>query len=377
MTEPLVPEQGLIREADVAIETAEVSEPPRPRASTAVVVLATIAVVTVAWVAQGVVLPILLAIFLSLVGNPIIRAMRKLFIPRALAAILVVAGGLTLTGVLVAQLIEPAKEWAHDVPRQVTRLTPKIKALIKPVQDANRVAENIAQAAGSTASTAQKPMVVKASAEEDKVISLATTPKHLSQVFSVILLTLFFMIFGENVQRHAIDLLPSWRKKKVTVDILQAIEREMSRYVMTISLINVLLGLAIALGLHFIAQMTIQEALLWGTMAALLNFAPYVGPAIGVVIMLVVGFIQEDQLWPALLPAGIYLALHTLEGQIITPIVLGKRLAISPLILMVALLVFGTGWGIVGLLLAVPLLACVKIVMSKIEGMEGWARLLE
>jgi predicted PurR-regulated permease PerM len=146
---------------------------------------------------------------------------------------------------------------------------------------------------------------------------------------------------------------------------------------MTISLINVLLGLAIALGLHFIAQMTIQEALLWGTMAALLNFAPYVGPAIGVVIMLVVGFIQEDQLWPALLPAGIYLALHTLEGQIITPIVLGKRLAISPLILMVALLVFGTGWGIVGLLLAVPLLACVKIVMSKIEGMEGWARLLE
>ena len=110
MTEPLVPEEGLIREADVAIETAEVSEPPRPRASTAVVVLATIAVVTVAWVAQGVVLPILLAIFLSLVGNPIIRAMRKLFIPRALAAILVVAGGLTLTGVLVAQLIEPAKE---------------------------------------------------------------------------------------------------------------------------------------------------------------------------------------------------------------------------------------------------------------------------
>jgi predicted PurR-regulated permease PerM len=375
--DPIVPEEGLIREAQVTIESEEAVEQPRPRASMAVLVLATIAVGAVAWLAQSVILPVLLAIFLSLIGNPIIRALRKLYLPRALAAILVVAGGLTLTGVLVAQLIEPAKEWAHDVPKQVSKLTPKIKTLIKPVQDANRVAENIAQAAGSTATTAQKPMVVKATSEEDKVISLATTPKHLTQVFSVILLTLFFMIFGENLQRHAIDLLPGWRKKKLTVEILQAIEREMSRYVLTISAINLAMGFAIALGLYFIAGMNLQEALLWGTMAALLNFAPYLGPAIGVLVMLVVGFVQEDQLWPALLPAGIYLALHTLEGQIVTPVILGKRLAISPLILMVALLVFGSGWGIVGLLLAVPLLACVKIVLSKIEGMEGWARLLE
>lgn len=375
--DPIVPEEGLIREAQVTIESEEAVEQPRPRASMAVLVLATIAVGAVAWLAQSVILPVLLAIFLSLIGNPIIRALRKLYLPRALAAILVVTGGLTLTGVLVAQLIEPAKEWAHDVPKQVSKLTPKIKTLIKPVQDANRVAENIAQAAGSTATTAQKPMVVKATSEEDKVISLATTPKHLTQVFSVILLTLFFMIFGENLQRHAIDLLPGWRKKKLTVEILQAIEREMSRYVLTISAINLAMGFAIALGLYFIAGMNLQEALLWGTMAALLNFAPYLGPAIGVLVMLVVGFVQEDQLWPALLPAGIYLALHTLEGQIVTPVILGKRLAISPLILMVALLVFGSGWGIVGLLLAVPLLACVKIVLSKIEGMEGWARLLE
>lgn len=374
---PVVPEEGLVREAQVSIEAPDTIDQPRPRASGALVLLTTLAVVAAAWLAQSVILPVLLAIFLSLIGNPIIRALRRLYLPRALAAILVVAGGLALTGVLVAQLIEPAKEWAHDVPKQVSRLTPKIKTFIKPVQDANRVAENIAQAAGGSAASAQKPMVVNATAEEDKLISLAATPKHLTQVFSVILLTLFFMIFGENLQRHAIELLPGRRKKKLTVEILQAIEREMSRYVMTISIINVAMGFAIALALHFIAQYTIQEALLWGTMAALLNYAPYVGPAIGVAVMLIVGFVQEDQLWLALLPAGIYLALHTLEGQIITPIILGKRLAISPLILIVALLVFGSGWGIVGLLLAVPMLACVKIVLSKIEGMDGWARLLE
>src|SRR3546814_18954729 len=89
------------------------------------------------------------------------------------------------------------------------------------------------------------------------------------------------------------------------------------------------------------------------------------------------GFITYDEIGPSLLPAAIYLGLHTLEGQILTPVVLGRRMALSPLILILALMVFGWLWGIIGLLLAVPLLVCVKLVLVKIEGMEGWARLLE
>jgi predicted PurR-regulated permease PerM len=112
-------------------------------------------------------------------------------------------------------------------------------------------------------------------------------------------------------------------------------------------------------------------------MAALLNFAPYVGPLIGIMVMLLMGFASFDEPLRALVPAAIYLGLHTLEGQIITPIVLGRTMAISPLVLILALMVFGWLWGIVGLLLAVPLLVCVKIVLSRIEGMDGWARLLE
>jgi predicted PurR-regulated permease PerM len=120
-----------------------------------------------------------------------------------------------------------------------------------------------------------------------------------------------------------------------------------------------------------------DDALLWGTMAALLNFAPYVGPLIGIMVMLLMGFASFDEPLRALVPAAIYLGLHTLEGQIITPIVLGRTMAISPLVLILALMVFGWLWGIVGLLLAVPLLVCVKIVLARIEGMDGWARLLE
>ena len=119
------------------------------------------------------------------------------------------------------------------------------------------------------------------------------------------------------------------------------------------------------------------EALMWGTMAALLNFAPYVGPLIGIIVMLLMGFVSFDEPLQSLAPAAIYLLLHTLEGQIITPIVLGKRMAISPLMLILALMVSGWLWGIIGLLLAVPLLVCVKLVLARLEGMQGWSRLLE
>jgi predicted PurR-regulated permease PerM len=184
------------------------------------------------------------------------------------------------------------------------------------------------------------------------------------------------MVYGQSLQRNAIALLPGRQQKRLTVEILQSIEHEISRYVLTISIINVVFGLVFA-GVLAYLQVPVDEALLWGTMAALLNFAPYVGPLIGIAIMLVMGFVAFHDPLHSLLPAGIYLLLHTLEGQLITPIILGRRMALSPLILILGLMVFGWMWGIIGLLLAVPLLVCVKLVLAKIEGMEGWARLLE
>src|SRR5690606_38857267 len=154
------------------------------------------------------------------------------------------------------------------------------------------------------------------------------------------------------------------------VEIMQSIERDVSRYVFTITLINAGVGVLLAAVLHWGLGVDMQEALLWGTIAMLLNFAPYVGPAIGVVAMLLMGFVTWDDVGASLLPAAIYLGLHTLEGQLVTPLVLGQRMQLSPLVLILALLVFGWLWGIVGLLLAVPLLVCVKRVLARIDGLE-------
>jgi predicted PurR-regulated permease PerM len=204
---------------------------------------------------------------------------------------------------------------------------------------------------------------------------LTTTPRMLASVLAVVLLTFFFMVYGENLQRNAIALLHSRQQKKLTVEILQSVEGELSRYVLTISVINVIVGLVFAGSLYFLG-FALPEALLWGTMAALLNYAPYVGPLIGIAVMLLIGLTEFDGV-EALLPAGIYLLLHTLEGQLVTPIVLGRRMRLSPLVLILGLMVFGSLWGIIGLLLAVPLLVCVKLILERTEGMDGWARLLE
>lgn len=349
---------------------------PRPRASGALVVLAVLAVGYTLWAAQDLVLPVLLAMFLALVGNPIIRGLRRLYVPRFIGALLVLAGGLAAFGALGTQLAQPAAAWFEEAPRQLRQLGNDVRDLTRPMHEANQAAEAIARAAGGGSVSVGKVEVVRTQVD-DPYGDLAKAPKLLATLLAVVLLTFFFMVFGENLQRNAIALLPTRQRQKLTVGILASIEREISRYVFTISLINALVGLLFAGLLHWLLGVALQEALLWGTIVALLNFAPYVGPLIGVVLMLLMGFVTWDEVGPSLLPAALYLVVHTIEGQIITPIVLGRRMRLSPLVLVLALMLFGWLWGIVGLLLAVPLLVCVKLVLGKVEGFEGWARLLE
>ncbi len=353
--------------------TVESPPPARgPRAPLSLKLLAVIALGTVLWAAQAVLLPVLVAAFLSLVGNPVIRVLGRLHLPRALAAVLVMLVGLGLTGLVATRMLPAAVEWAHAAPHAARQMAPKLRELLKPVQDAGQAAESFARAAGGQVGRA--PEIVR-TAQDDPFGRLLATPRALTAVLAVALLTFFFMVFGERLWRNAVALLPEARKP-FAEDILHSIEHEISRYVLTISLINAALGTVYGSVLYLL-HFPLSEAVLWGTLAALLNFAPYVGPLIGVLLMLLVGLATFDDLGASLLPAAIYLGLHTLEGQLVTPVVLGRRMALSPLVLMLALMLFGGLWGFVGLLLAVPLLVCIKLVLARMDGLQGWARLLE
>lgn len=370
--EPTPVDHDLPSVASLPEEAPAVVPPPRPRSSTAAVVLATLAVGFALWAMQSLLLPILLAMFFALIGNPILRVLQKLRVPRFLGALAVLSAGIASAVLMGSLLAAPAGDLMRQLPREMRQVAPKLREVIKPVQEARKGAENIARVAGG--GDAAPVRVVRT--EEDPYRALVATPRMAATVLAVVLLTLFFMVYGDDLQRKVLALLPGRQQQRFTRDLLQSIEREVSRYVLTITVINFGLGLAFA-GMLAALGLALPEALMWGTLAALLNYMPYVGPLIGVTMTLLMGFVHFDSPLEALLPAGGYLLLHTLEGQLLTPIVLGRRMAISPLVLILGLMTFGWLWGVVGLLLAVPLLACVKLALERLHGMEAWARLME
>ena len=286
--------------ADPQDPEAPLPPPSRPRGPMSLVVLATLAVGYTLWAAQDIILPVLLAMFFALVGNPILRLLQKLWIPRALGALLILGAGLGVTGSLAVQLIGPAMEWAQEAPQQLRKVARQVQDLTKPVQQANQAAENFARVAGGDSN--HKVQVIRTQLD-DPYRMLTRAPRLAASVLAVVLLTLFFMIYGQSLQRAAIALFPNRQQQRFTADILRSIEREVSRYVLTISVINTLVGLVFA-GVLMLLGIGLQEALLWGTVAALLNFAPYVGPLIGVALMLLMGFVEFRDPLQALLPAA-------------------------------------------------------------------------
>jgi predicted PurR-regulated permease PerM len=335
------------------------------------------------WAAAELLVPILVGLFISLVANPAVTRLQHWRVPRWIGGVFVVFGGVAIALALASQLVAPASDWMQKAPQELREVAPKLRAVVRKVDEANQAAASIVTAAGAepAGSRSARAAVEAASAEDaprpPSVWSvLRATPKLLAVFGAVILLGYFFVVFGVDLQTRAIALLPDRRKKALSQSILRRIETELSRYVMTITLINA--GLAAALALAF-WQLGLEprDALLWGAIGGLLNFAPYVGPLVGVFALGVVGVVAFEEPTRMLLPALAYLVLQLVETEIVTPIVLGRRWSISPLVVLLWLLFCGWLWGIPGVLLAVPMLVSFKIVAERIEGLHGWAKVIE
>lgn len=340
--------------------------------------LALFVCVAAAWAARELIVPVLLALFLALIANLFVTRMRKFRIPRWIGGFLVVFGGVAIALTLASQLIAPATDWITRAPEELRQVAPKLKSMVKKVDEANKAAASIVSAAGAgqTGSTRSAPVV----ADQPKPLNLwrpiLATPRILAVIGAVILLSYFFVVYGVDLLRHSVSLLSERRQKSLSVDILRDIESELSRYVLTITTINTVLACLLALALWGIG-FKLGDALFWGAVGGMLNFAPYVGPLIGVVMLGMVGVVAYEQPVQMLLPAAVYLALQLIETELITPIILGKTLRISPLIVLLWLLFCGWLWDIAGILLAVPMLVCFKIVAGRVESLKGWAKVIE
>ena len=341
-----------------------VTRPARPLSvrmatiSRCLVLLSVLAVIAACYVAQEIICTIMLALLFSLLFSPLVGVMQKMRLPRMLASGIVVLAIIAIfVGALYA-LAQPAKDWIANAPAAIHSVSQRFKDLRAPVQEAQKATQSLTTDLTGSAPSGTQQVVVKD--ESNPLNTLAAgTPHVLELVAATILLLYFFLSSGDNFLRRLVEIAPGMTEKKTVVNIARDIQREMSRYLQTITLINFGLGCATAIAM---ALLQVPNAILWGAMVFLFNFAPYVGASISAIVLATVGFSTFNNLGHAIAVPGAFLVLAFIEGQLVTPTIIGRRLAVNPVVVFVWLLLWGTLWGVIGILLAGPLLACFRII---------------
>ncbi|HSX61115.1 MAG TPA: AI-2E family transporter [Tahibacter sp.] len=316
------------------------------------------------YLAKGLAVPVLLALFFALSLNPLVASLSRRWLPRALVAMLVMAAGTTIVAFVFVAVAEPAQHWIDRAPEAARLLTPRMRAVTQQIEAAGRATQNMM---GSRVEGPPSPVLF------DVWDTVAAAPRLVVTIFSIFLLVYFFLVYGEALLRHAIGLASSVASRRNAFEIVRVMQHEMSRYLFTTTAINTLVGvgataIAFALG--------IPDPLLWGVMALLLNFIPYFGPLCMTLLFVLLGLLTYPKIGAALTPAALFAALVIVEGQFLTPLVLGRRLKINPLMILLWLMLLGWLWGAIGIVVAVPLLVALKIVCQRVEGWDWFAHLL-
>jgi predicted PurR-regulated permease PerM len=319
--------------------------------------------------ASSLILPVVVAGFFAMLLSPLINRIPLRWLPRWLAALLLVLATLAGTGAVGYFVAIPAGEWARKVPFVLREVAPKLREMVQPIQEATEAGETLDTITGEDDDGVERVVVRPPRAD-----LLSATPKVLGSIFAVILLTFAFLVFGDDVLAKLLALRPTRAHRKLTSEIVQEIQSDLSRYMLTISATSTILGMATAGWLFYLG---VDDPLLWGVIAALLNLTPFIGPLLTAALLVLVGLTEFQTFGAAMMPAAGFLVLHGLESQALTPLVLGRTMRINPLAIILWLLVWGWLWGMVGLLVAVPMLVCLKIVASRVRGWEHWSRLLE
>jgi len=327
------------------------------------------AVFAALWVAQSLFVPMLMAAFLSMCLSPVVSQMARVM-PRVLVAIMVMST-LLLTGwMLISSLLEPAQEWMEQAPQAMKVIGAKLKSITDPLVAANKVTESLTvMSAPGAVATPSTPFP-----SINLWDAIQAAPKVLVGLFTVVLLAFFFLVYGDNLLRKLVVLSPTLTHKKRAVGIVRAIQHDTSRYLLLTCMINGALGLATALVLWLL---NVPDPLLWGAVAALCNFVPYVGAITMTAILVCVGMFNFTQVGQAMLPALCFAGIALIEGHFLTPAIIGRQLRLSPVAILIWLMFWGWMWGLVGVALGVPMLMCLKIICERVEGYRWVAQAIE
>jgi predicted PurR-regulated permease PerM len=333
-----------------------------------------LAIFAALYVAREIILPIVLALILMLVLYPAMRLLERLRVPRILSALLLIS---LLFGVFIgvgSVLVGPAASWAAKLPLGVPRLQEHLSFLRGPVT----AIQHLLQQAESYVSGDLRPTTASVSAAPATSgiwMTLFTGTRDIAAgLFETVLVLFFLLLAGDIFLRRLVEILPRFSDKRQAVDIAQQIERDISVYLVTITLMNAVVGTATALVMWLCG---LGDPLLWGAVAFLLNYVPILGPLLGVVTFVLAGLLTSDTLWGALLPAGLYLLIHLLEGETITPMLLARRFTLNPVLVVLSLIFWYWMWGVPGAILSIPMLAIIKIICDRVQTLAALGHFLE
>jgi predicted PurR-regulated permease PerM len=302
--------------------------------------------------------------------NPIVALGTRLRLPRWLSASVLMLGLMAGIGAGAAALAQPALGWFHDAPAALRNFVPKLKGITQPLEAASRATQSLV--GGQAAVRVQPPRQAAVASTACDV--RAAAPKVLAAVLTVVLLVFFFLVFGDTLLRRLVQLTPGFGYRRHAVAIVRGIQTEVSRYILTTVVINASLGLLTA-GMLWLYK--VPDPLLWGTVAMLANFIPYVGSITTTTLLALVGLINFDNVGHALLPALTFAGITIIEGNFFTPMIQGRRMRLSPIAILLWLLVWGWLWGIPGALLAVPMLTSFKLIAERVRGWSWFARMVQ
>jgi predicted PurR-regulated permease PerM len=341
-------------------------------------------------------LPLVLAMLVSLVLHPVQRFLRRMKLPRMLAAALTVAGLLGMLGFGAYQIAVPGSKWFESLDGR--ELSAKLRTTFRPMTRFGAGIREVADTVGQAATVEKpapfdpegrlqapdtehdippaiaavpdpeptpKPVVV-----EIRQDPLATALSELKEIgltaATFLILVLFILAYGNRITRRI-------GEDDGAAPILDRMADDVSRYLFTITAINTGLGICIGLAMWALGM---PNPALWGLLGMLLNYIPYVGALTGTLIVFLVAAVDFESPGLVLLVPATYLTLTSIEGNIITPMALGGRFRINPLVVIVWLIAWAAIWGIAGLLIAMPALVIFKIACENTPALHRFQRLL-
>ncbi len=321
--------------------------------------------------ARGLFLPIAVAVVLALTFSPIIQLGQRMRIPAGISAfllMLVFATGLVLA---VATLTNPVTSLIAEAPKIGQQLKWKLKDLREPISSIDKAGEEVGKLATTEPAATTQEVIIKQpgllARAADDLLALAAT------ALLTFTLCFFLLVSRDLFFLKVVRVMPTLTDKKSALQLANSIERDVSRYLLTVSVINAVLGMLVGVALWILGM---PNPLLWGVLAGLLNFLPYVGAIGGIVLSGAVAIISFDTLGNALAVPLVYMLLTLIEGQFFTPYLLGRRFSLNIVVILLSIAFWGFMWGAAGVFVAVPILIILKAVADQFDELASLSEFL-